>query len=167
MRNLDDAFPDEVLSRLEHSGVPRSRLHLEVTETALGIDPVGAGTVLDRLAGYGVRSALDDFGVGYASLAHLRTLAVDEVKIDRGFVAGVEVNEADREVVRSLVALAHGLGLTVTAEGVETAEAADWLTGIGCDAAQGYWYARPCPWDELLDHPTLGPRSRTSSEVMP
>ena len=119
---------------------------------------MGAGTVLDRLAGYGVRSALDDFGVGYASLAHLRTLAVDEVKIDRGFVAGVEGNEADREVVRSLVALAHGLGLTVTAEGVETAEAADWLTGVGCDAAQGYWYARPTRWEELLDHPVLGPR---------
>ncbi len=167
VRNLDDAFPDEVLSRLDASGVPRSRLHLEVTETALGIDPVGAGTVLDRLAGYGVRSALDDFGVGYASLAHLRTLAVDEVKIDRGFVAGVEGNEADREVVRSLVALAHGLGLTVTAEGVETAEAADWLSGIGCDAAQGYWYARPTRWEELLDHPVLGPRSRTSSEAMP
>jgi EAL domain-containing protein (putative c-di-GMP-specific phosphodiesterase class I) len=123
--------------------------------------------VLDRLAGYGVRSALDDFGVGYASLAHLRTLAVDEVKIDRAFVAGVEVNEADREVVRSLVALAHGLGLTVTAEGVETEDAGDWLTDVGCDAAQGYWYARPTTWEQLIDHPVLGTRTRTSSEALP
>jgi diguanylate cyclase (GGDEF)-like protein len=166
IRNLDSDFPDEVLSRLRASGVDRSALHLEITETALGVDPVGAGTVLDRLAGYGVRTALDDFGVGYASLAHLRTLAVDEVKIDRGFVAGVETTEADREVVRSLVALAHGLGLTVTAEGIETEQAAEWLTGIGCDAGQGYWYARPTTWQQLVDHPRLGTRSRPSSEAL-
>jgi EAL domain-containing protein (putative c-di-GMP-specific phosphodiesterase class I) len=167
IRNLHTDFPDEVLARLATSGVDRSALHLEVTETALGIDPVGAGTVLDRLAAYGVRTALDDFGVGYASLSHLRTLAVDEVKIDRGFVAGVELNEPDREVVRSLVVLAHGLGLTVTAEGVETEQAADWLTAVGCDSAQGYWYARPMPWQDLLHHPVLDARTRSTSEALP
>ncbi len=164
IRNLDVDFPEVVLAQLDASGVERSRLHLEITETALGVDPGGAGTVLERLAAYGVRSALDDFGVGYASLSHLRTLAVDEVKIDRGFVAGVETNEADREVVRSLVALAHGLRLTVTAEGVETQQAADWLSGVGCDAAQGYWYSRPTTWEQLVDHPTLGTHRRPTLE---
>jgi EAL domain-containing protein (putative c-di-GMP-specific phosphodiesterase class I) len=87
--------------------------------------------------------------VGYASLSHLRSLELTEVKIDRTFVAGVGVDAADGEVVRSLIQLAHGLGLTVCAEGVETAAAADWLREAGCDRAQGFFFSRPLPWPTL------------------
>ena len=102
-------------------------MQIEVTETALPVDPDAAAAALATLAAYGFGTALDDFGVGYASLSHLRSLQLTEVKIDRAFVAGVAEVGEDREVVAALIQLAHGLGLSVCAEGVETAEAADWL----------------------------------------
>ncbi|GAB2689891.1 putative bifunctional diguanylate cyclase/phosphodiesterase [Thalassiella azotivora] len=149
-RNLEaDGFADLVVDLVTASGVPTSALQLEVTETALAVDlEVAAGT-LEVLNGHGIGTSLDDFGVGYASLSHLRSLAITEVKIDRGFVRHVETSDEDREVVRSLIQLAHGLGLHVTAEGVETAEAATWLQAAGCDSAQGYHFSRPVPWEEL------------------
>jgi diguanylate cyclase len=150
-RNLDSrCFTDTVLRLLADSGVDASRLHLEVTETALAVDHGTVSSSLDRLAQHGIGVALDDFGVGYASLAHLRTLALSEVKIDRAFVAGVETSDQDREVVRSLIQLAHGLGLRVTAEGVESHDTAHWLQQSGCDNAQGFYFARPAPWTDLL-----------------
>lgn len=149
-RNLHDGLATTVLDLLADSGVDRGRLLLEVTETALAVDASVAARVLQQLDTAGVRTALDDFGVGYASLSHLRTLALQEVKIDREFVAEVETSTADREVVSSLVTMAHGLGLTVTAEGVETERAARWLRDLGCDCAQGYWYSPATPWRDLL-----------------
>jgi diguanylate cyclase len=150
-RNLDsDGFTDTVLRQLTRTGVEPTRLQIEVTETALAIDHGAVISALDRLARHGVGVALDDFGVGYASLAHLRTLALSEVKIDRAFVTGVEACDQDREVVRSLIQLSHGLGLRVTAEGVESAVTAGWLLDVGCDSAQGYYFARPRPWTELV-----------------
>jgi diguanylate cyclase len=150
-RNLDsDGFTDTVLRQLARTGVEPTRLQIEVTETALAIDHGAVISALDRLARHGVGVALDDFGVGYASLAHLRTLALSEVKIDRAFVTGVEACDQDREVVRSLIQLSHGLGLRVTAEGVESAVTAGWLLDVGCDSAQGYYFARPRPWTELV-----------------
>jgi diguanylate cyclase len=167
-RNLDTHdFTDTVLRLLAASGVDPARLHLEVTETALAIDHGLVSGTLDQLARHGIGVALDDFGVGYASLAHLRGLALSEVKIDRAFVAGVETSERDREVVRSLVRLAHGLGLRVTAEGVETAATAGWLRESGCDAVQGYHFARPRPWTELAEvrpgTPYAGPTGSAGS----
>jgi diguanylate cyclase len=149
-RNLDSHdFTDTVLRLLAQTGVPASRLQIEVTETALAIDHGAVISALDRLAEHGIGVALDDFGVGYASLAHLRTLALSEVKIDRAFVTGVEASDQDREVVRSLIQLSHGLGLQVTAEGVENEVTSRWLLEVGCDNAQGYQFARPRPWREL------------------
>ncbi|MDQ4008720.1 MAG: bifunctional diguanylate cyclase/phosphodiesterase, partial [Actinomycetota bacterium] len=149
-RNLDaPGFTDTVLGLLDESGVRPGRLHLEVTETALAVDHEAVGITLGRLARHGIGCALDDFGVGYASLAHLRSLALSEVKVDRAFVAGLDTSDQDREVVRSLIQLAHGLGLRVTAEGVESAVTAAWLRRAGCDSAQGYHYARPRPWGDL------------------
>ena len=115
----------------------------------MSIDQDAAKETLETLASYGVGVALDDFGMGYASLAHLRTLPLTEVKVDRGFVRGVQESDSDREVVRSVVLLAHGLGLSVTAEGVENAATARWLLDVGCDSAQGYYFSRPVPWTEL------------------
>jgi diguanylate cyclase (GGDEF)-like protein len=151
-RNLESAgFPDTALRLLADSAIPAYRLHLEVTETALAVDQGSVSCALDRLAQEGIRVALDDFGVGYASLAHLRTLPLSEVKIDRAFVGRADTSDRDREVVRSLISLAHGLGLRVTAEGVESTVTATWLRHCGCDTAQGFHYARPRPWRELVE----------------
>ncbi len=137
-------------------GVAPHRLTLEVTETALPSDLATASRTLSELRSSGFGTSLDDFGVGYASLSHLRDLALTEVKIDRAFVSRLDENQEDREVVRSLVRLAHGLGLAVCAEGVETADAADWLAAVGSDRAQGYFFSRSVPWPAL---PSVAPRS--------
>jgi hypothetical protein len=97
----------------------------------------------------GVRVALDDFGTGYSSLTRLRQMPVDEIKIDRSFVSQVEHDEHDRAIVRSVIRLAHDLGLTVVAEGVETRACWDWLVHEGCDEAQGFLMGRPMPASEL------------------
>jgi EAL domain-containing protein (putative c-di-GMP-specific phosphodiesterase class I) len=150
-RNLyGPAFADVVATMLDDAGLAPERLHLEVTETALGVEDAAAARTLTALAAHGVAVALDDFGVGYASLSHLRSLTLTEVKIDREFVRDLEHRESDREVVRSLVRLAHGLGLTVTAEGVESQQVASWLLDAGCDSAQGYYFAGPAPWRDLV-----------------
>ena len=167
-RNLDSTtFPDTVIVALAARGISPSRLQIEVTETALSMDQDTAAANLRALASHGVGVALDDFGVGYASLAHLRSLALSEVKVDRVFVSRVDDSLADREVIRSLVQLAHGLGLHVTAEGVENASTAEWLAEIGCDSAQGFHFSEPAPWAELLlNQPPTQPTSRAMEALL-
>jgi EAL domain-containing protein (putative c-di-GMP-specific phosphodiesterase class I) len=97
----------------------------------------------------GVKLSIDDFGTGYSSLAHLTRLSVDEIKIDRSFVMGMSTNASDAQIVRSTVVLAHNLGLSVVAEGVETEEARDQLLAQGCDCAQGYFLSRPLPPEQF------------------
>jgi diguanylate cyclase (GGDEF)-like protein len=125
-------------------------LCLEVTETALVGDTKQAVAAILELSRLGIRMSIDDFGTGYTSLLQLRTIHVDEVKIDRAFVSGVTTSAADRAIVQAMINLSHGLGCTVTAEGVETTETAHWLRSVGCDTAQGYHFARPGPWPSLL-----------------
>ncbi|SNS89119.1 diguanylate cyclase (GGDEF) domain-containing protein [Geodermatophilus saharensis] len=150
VRNLETpGFAATVARLAAAAGVPPARLHLEVTETALPADLATASACLAELAAHGFGAALDDFGVGFASLSHLRSLALTEVKVDRAFVTGVDVSAEDAAVVRSLVELAHGLGLSVCAEGVETPAVAAWLRAVGCDRAQGWLFSRPRPWPEL------------------
>jgi diguanylate cyclase (GGDEF)-like protein len=166
-RNLDSTtFPSVVMAALAESGIPPSRLQIEVTETALSINQDTAAANLRDLAAHGVGVALDDFGVGYASLAHLRSLALTEVKVDRVFVSRVDDSLSDREVIRSLVQLAHGLGLHVTAEGVENAATADWLVSIGCDSAQGFLFSKPVPWIDLLAYRPPAQTSPTPMEAL-
>ncbi len=149
-RNLEqEGFAATVAALAAQVGVPPERLTLEVTETALPSDLAAASRTLSELRAYGFATSLDDFGVGFASLSHLRSLALTEVKIDRAFVSRLDENQEDREVVRSLVRLAHGLGLSVCAEGVETADAADWLGAVGADRAQGNLFTRTMPWPAL------------------
>jgi diguanylate cyclase (GGDEF)-like protein len=151
VRNLEQpGFADTVARLAAAAGVAPSRLHLEVTETALPADLATASACLTELAAHGFGAALDDFGVGFASLSHLRSLALTEVKVDRVFVTGAAAHAEDAAVVRSLVELAHGLGLSVCAEGVETREVADWLRAVGCDRAQGWFFSRPHPWPDLV-----------------
>ncbi|PRY44348.1 diguanylate cyclase (GGDEF)-like protein [Geodermatophilus tzadiensis] len=158
VRNLEaPGFAATVARLAAAAGVPPARLHLEVTETALPADLAAASACLAELAAHGFGAALDDFGVGFASLSHLRSLALTEVKVDRAFVTGVDTHAEDAAVVRSLVELAHGLGLSVCAEGVETPEVADWLRSVGCDRAQGWHFSRPLPWPELTRAAALVP----------
>ncbi|MFZ5871701.1 MAG: putative bifunctional diguanylate cyclase/phosphodiesterase, partial [Actinomycetota bacterium] len=167
-RNLEsEGFADQVARLLAESGLPPASLQLEVTETALAVDTAAAARTLRVLAEHGVATSLDDFGVGYASLSHLRSLALTEVKIDRGFVAHVESSDEDREVVRSLIQLAHGLGLTVTAEGVETEEAVTWLQEAGCDNAQGFHFSRPVPWETLAGGTAVPVQAARTPEMAP
>ncbi|WP_245665843.1 putative bifunctional diguanylate cyclase/phosphodiesterase [Actinoplanes subtropicus] len=125
------------------------RLVLEITETAVVDDVAAAQHALRELAAAGIGLSVDDFGAGYTSLGRLRGVPLTEIKIDRSFV---EESPENRAIVRGVVALAHGLGCRVTAEGVETAEVAAWVAAAGCDDAQGYFYSRPVPWAQV---PTL------------
>ena len=129
----------------EEYEVEPSYVELEITETALLINAGQTLEALNRLHEKGFRIALDDFGTGYSSLHYLRTLPIDMVKLDRSFVKSVEFVEKDRVLVSSIIDLAHRMGLTVVAEGVETAAQDELLRDLGCDLMQGYYYGRPHP----------------------
>jgi diguanylate cyclase (GGDEF)-like protein len=144
-------LPDEVARILARHGLPARKLVLEITETAAMNDTEVCESVLGRLRDLGVRLSVDDFGTGYASLTFLRRIDVAEVKLDRAFVADMLEDEAAATIVGATVALAHGLGLTVVAEGVETAEQLGALNLAGCDLAQGYFLSRPVPAELLAD----------------
>jgi diguanylate cyclase (GGDEF)-like protein/PAS domain S-box-containing protein len=137
-------LPDIVHVALVMSGLAPERLCLEITETALINDADTIGGTLAALKALGVRLAIDDFGVGHASLMHLRRLLpVDTLKIDKSFVDGIVSDAEDSAIVAGVVQLAHSLGLVAVAEGVEHTEQAEILTRMGCQAAQGYLFARP------------------------
>jgi EAL domain-containing protein (putative c-di-GMP-specific phosphodiesterase class I) len=149
-RSLHDLhLPDEVFRTLAASGVPAARLTLEITESAIMADPTRAAEVLHRLAAGGVRLAIDDFGVGYTSIGQVKRLPVNEIKVDKIFVAEMTTNADDAAIVRSIIELAHSLELTVTAEGIETEAVWSRLAELGCDAAQGYYLSRPQPAEAL------------------
>jgi diguanylate cyclase (GGDEF)-like protein len=150
-RNLESAdFPATVAAALAEHGTPPGRLHIEITETAVAADADVAIETVRALAELGVAMSIDDFGTGYTSISQLRHLPIAEVKVDRTFVKDLERDGQDRAIVRSIIELAHGIGAQVTAEGVETAYEADWLTRAGCDQAQGYLFAKPAPWTDLV-----------------
>jgi EAL domain-containing protein (putative c-di-GMP-specific phosphodiesterase class I) len=133
---------------LASSGVPASALTLEIVPNGPGAGDELDREVLARLRSLGVRIALDDFGRA-SSLAAVRMLPLDQVKIDASFIHGLGRNAADSAVVQALTDLAHGLGLEVVAEGVETRQAWDAAAGRGCDLAQGFYAAPPAPREEL------------------
>ena len=141
---------DRVAACLTAYDVPAHLLQLEVTEGSLMAEPVRAGAELGRLAALGVSLSLDDFGTGWSSLGHLRQLPVQELKIDRSFVQRMGDGARDVAIVRSVVDLARGLGMSVVAEGVEDERTWVALREVGCDVAQGWWLARALPADELV-----------------
>jgi EAL domain-containing protein (putative c-di-GMP-specific phosphodiesterase class I) len=128
---------------LERTGMNPNALVLEITENVLVDDGEHAMRVLANLSNLGIRLALDDFGTGFSSLSYLRRLPIHIVKIDQSFIADIGHSAADRAIVEAVTNLAHVLGLTVTAEGVETQRQCDEVSAIGCENAQGYFYARP------------------------
>ena len=142
---LDLSLPGAITDLLIEYGMPAEYLVLEITERTLLHDEQQARKVLRQLDRIGVRLAIDDYGTGYSSLAMLRRLPVQQVKIDRSFVTGIPGDRENDEIVRSTVQLAHILGATVVAEGVETATELDRLGAHGCDIAQGYLIGHPLP----------------------
>ena len=135
---------------LERYAVRAESICLEITESAIMDDPQRAEAMLNRLAQQGFKLSIDDFGTGYSSLAYLKRLPVNELKIDKSFVLGMQSGGGDVQIVRSTIDLAHNLGLTVVAEGVEDAVLLDRLRAMACDEAQGYHISRPMPAEQFL-----------------
>ncbi len=142
-------LPRLVEESLQQAGADPDWLLLEITETALVNDAAHAAAVLHQLRDAGMRLSLDDFGQGYTSLSQLGKLPLSELKIDKSFVQNMLRNADDAVIVRSVVDLAHNLGLDVVAEGVEDAEILAALDDLGCDLIQGYWFSRPLPADQV------------------
>jgi diguanylate cyclase (GGDEF)-like protein len=126
-------------------------LTLELTETVFVEDSEGAAATLRDIRGLGVKIALDDFGTGFSSLSHLKRFPIDTIKIDRAFITGLGRDSASDEIVRAVIDLAHSLGMTVVAEGVECAAQHEELLGLGCDFCQGYFFARPMNADTVVE----------------
>jgi diguanylate cyclase (GGDEF)-like protein len=146
---LHPGYAAMVRGVIDQDGVPPGRLCIELTEDILLDDDVTAGQVLRELADLGIVLALDGFGTGYSSLAHLKAFPVTVVKIDRSFVSGPEESPVDEVIVAAVTALAHRLGISVVAEGVETAEQLHRVRRAGSERFQGYLYSRPVPVDAL------------------
>jgi EAL domain-containing protein (putative c-di-GMP-specific phosphodiesterase class I) len=146
---LDLEFPERIAMLCARHDTPTAGLCLEITESAIMDDPQRAEATLNRLAALGFKLSIDDFGTGYSSLAYLKRLPVDELKIDRSFVMAMESDESDATIVRSTIDLAHNLGLSVVAEGVENNAALAALRALHCDEAQGYFISRPLPAEEF------------------
>ena len=147
----DPGLPRRIAEQLRRRGLPSEALEIEITEDFLMQDPEAAGAILDDLRALGVRVAVDDYGTGYSSLAYLRRLAIDDLKLDRSFVVDLVDDPRALAIVRSTISLAHSLGLRLVAEGVEDAGTRDELTAAGCDVIQGWFYARAMPADALED----------------
>jgi len=145
----EDSLVQYVWAALLEAELPPGMLCLEITESGLMDDPKSAQSTLRKLRDLGIATSIDDYGTGYSSLAYIKQLAVNELKIDRTFVAGMEADRRNAAIVRSTIELGHNLGLTVVAEGVETDHELEQLRGFGCDMAQGYLYARPMAADAL------------------
>jgi diguanylate cyclase (GGDEF)-like protein len=133
----------DVARALEQSGLEPAALTLEITETAVMVDAEDAVTKLTALRAMDIRLAIDDFGTGYSSLSYLTRFPVDTLKIDRGFVSGIERDPHNVAIVRSVLALAEGLNLSVTGEGIETSEQKAVLYTLGCQRGQGYLFSKP------------------------
>lgn len=151
---------DESFARFALNAVSRAKADLcfEITETAVIDNPEVALGIIDRFAAAGIQVSIDDYGSGLSSLAYLKRIAADELKIDKAFVMSLDESAKDALLVKSTIDLAHSLGMTVTAEGVETQTALALLRGMGCDTAQGYLIARPLALPALierLDQPAL------------
>jgi diguanylate cyclase (GGDEF)-like protein len=138
-----------VRGALRHHGVPGELLTLELTEGSVVDDTVRNSNVLGELHALGLRLSMDDFGTGYSSLSQLRQLPIDELKIDKSFVLGMSTSQNESFIARSIVELAHNLGLRVVAEGVEDEVTRDLLAQMGCDKLQGFLVSRPLPEDRL------------------
>ncbi|MEO5772762.1 MAG: bifunctional diguanylate cyclase/phosphodiesterase [Sphingomicrobium sp.] len=141
-----------VSSALKASGLNGNRLTLELTESSIVQDPARATRVFEALKALDATVAMDDFGTGYSSLAYLQRLPIDVLKIDRSFVSGMMVDPDSVAIVRAVLSLADALGMSTTAEGIETVELATTLAALGCSSGQGFYFARPLEAKAALDY---------------
>ena len=139
----DTNFYDYICSTIKENKVPENKVTLEVTESAVVEDPKSAISLLQKFKSAGIKISIDDYGTGYSSLAQLKQLPVHELKIDRSFVQHLHEDEDDRIIVRSTIELAHNMGLSVVAEGIEDDFSLRWLTKHGCELGQGYFISKP------------------------
>jgi diguanylate cyclase (GGDEF)-like protein len=147
-----DNIADVVESALKSTGLKGNRLTLELTESSIVQDPGRAMRVFEALKALDATVAMDDFGTGYSSLAYLQRLPIDVLKIDKSFVSGMMVDPDAVAIVRAVLSLAEALGMTTTAEGIETVELATTLATLGCAHGQGYYFAKPLEPKAALDH---------------
>lgn len=142
-------FAEEVSAVLQESGLPPSRLELELTESSLIEDNSDVYTVLKSLRSQGVQISLDDFGTGFSCLSHLLRFDIDRIKIDRSFVSQLGTKANGAAIIGAIVALSRNLGISTTAEGVETEYQRDFLAALGCTDLQGYFFSKPVPLRDL------------------
>jgi diguanylate cyclase (GGDEF)-like protein len=146
----DPGFPLQLQGVLQASGLLGAALTLEITESVAMEDPQSTVLRLEAIRHLGVRLAIDDFGTGYSSLSYLKRLPLDCLKLDRAFVEDLETDGNDAAICAATIALAHNLGLSLVAEGVETEGQHRYLAELGCDRQQGYWFSRPLPKDQAF-----------------
>jgi diguanylate cyclase (GGDEF)-like protein len=173
-RNLQaQELPDQIAGMLEANGVSPADLELEITESSIMANPVRAMEVLSRMTSMGLQFSLDDFGTGHSSLAYLKKLPVNTIKIDKSFVTKMVAQAEDVAIIRLIIDLGHILGLKVVAEGVEDRVTLDKLIALGCDMAQGYFICRPISAEELTrwlrsqPDPLNGGNSRVQRNLNP
>ena len=140
-----------VRDALRSTGLPGRRLELEITESVLVANPGVTTAILHSLKGLGVRVSMDDFGTGYSSLSYLRSFPFDKIKIDQSFVRDLCEEDGTDFIVRAVISLGASLGMTTTAEGVETEAQLARLRAEGCDEVQGYLFSRPVPITDVPD----------------
>ena len=148
---MDRDLPQHLHAILTRHQVPPGAMVLEITEGATMDDPAHAEHILTRLSELGFLLSIDDFGTGYSSLAYLKTLPVHELKIDKSFVLNMQNDLNDAKIVRSIIDLAHNLGMSVVAEGLESAKSWKLLEGLHCNEAQGFFISPPMPAGEFVD----------------
>jgi diguanylate cyclase (GGDEF)-like protein len=146
---VDPGFTELVAEILARHDLEPSRLCLEITETTLNGDAGDVEQTFAALSAYGVRLAVDDFGTGYSTLAHLRRLRVDVLKIDRSFIERIGRSTRDSEIINAITMMSHALGMLVVGEGIETTGQSDALASIDCDQVQGFLFARPQPAEAI------------------
>ena len=144
-------FFDQTMGALKQAGVSPHNIEVEITETALMEAVEKSAVVLENLQDNGITLAVDDFGSGYSSLNYLRQLPIDKLKIDRSFIDGIPEEDDEREITNAIISMAHGLHLTVIAEGVENDKQANFLKLAGCDEVQGYYYSKPLSENRFED----------------
>lgn len=135
---------------LAKKGVAAPQIHLEITETLLMEAPEAAKAELEKCREIGLNVSIDDFGSGYSSLSYLHYFPIDTLKIDQSFIRSMTTHPASLVLVKSIIGLARNLGMKVIAEGIETVKEATILSGMGCDYVQGYWFAKPMPFDDAI-----------------